>query len=180
MESSAKPVGPATAQTARGERVVDLFDRVAGRISPTWLVYPALFVCDTVLSLLISNIRLIAGFPREHAVDWATSLVRRDILAGFMIAIVIVPIIENVLLWAVARGGRAFFRSSDVAIVLAAAVLAATHLPLDAPRLTAVFCSFLLQATVISSRRLPRPFLTAWGIHVAHNALLMALLLAAR
>jgi len=157
---------------------VALFDRVAGRISPAWLVYPALFVCDSVLSLLISNIHLIAGFPRARTVDWATSLVRRDILAGFMIAIVLVPIIENVLLWAVARGGRALSRNSDVAIVLAAAVLAVTHLPLDTPRLTAVFCSFLLQATVISSHRLPSPFLTAWGIHVAHNAILMAFVLA--
>ncbi len=79
------------------------------------------------------------------------------------------PVIENGLLLALARGGRGLFRNSDVAIVIAAVVLAITHLPLDTAKLIAVFFTFLLQATVILSRRLPKPFLTAWGIHVAHD-----------
>jgi len=172
---------PSIASSAAGvapdARLVSLLARLAAPIRRAWQLYLALFIVELVPALALHALGVLwAASPRGSGA-WFSNIVRHDTGTAVFIGLATVPFIETAMVWAIARAARALFRSTDAAIVLAAFLLMLTHLPADAFSLAGIFWSFVVYATVLHWPRLPHPFIAAWGLHVAHNAVLMGIVL---
>ncbi|MGZ5570754.1 MAG: hypothetical protein ACXWF6_06440 [Usitatibacter sp.] len=156
--------------------IVESFDRAFRRLRPRWAFYAAIAAVVILPMLAVSALADLAGEPMGGSADVLHSLMTRS-GAVLLLGIVIVPLIETSLLWAVIAATAALARNTDMAIVLASAILMLLHRPGGIGRAMAIAWPFLVWGAVLLSGRFQNRthgFLAVWCLHAAHNAMVIS------
>lgn len=162
------------------ELIVEQFDRATLRLRPPWVFYAAVAAAVVLPMLAVAT---LSGFAGES--PGGAAAVLRDLKTGSgavaLLGIVVVPLIETTILWAVVASVTALARNSDLAIVLAAAILVLLHRPGGVGGAITIAWPFLAWGAVLLSRRYGKrvhAFVAVWCLHAAQNALLISIIFA--
>ncbi len=159
------------------ELIVEYFDRATRRFRSPWVFYPAVIAAVILPMLVVVTLSDLAGEPSGGSADLLRFLMTRGGPAVFIV-IVVTPLIETFMMWAVIAISISLSRNSDLAIVLSSAILMLLHRPGGVGKAIAIAWPFLVWGALLLSRRFEsraRAFVTVWCLHAAHNAVTISL-----
>jgi hypothetical protein len=162
------------------ELIVEYFDRASRRLRPPWVFYAVVMAMVILPMLALATLANLAGEPLGGAADVHRSIMSRS-GASLLLGIVIVPLIETLIMWAVIATATSLSRNSDLAIVLAAAVMVLLHYPGGIGRVITTAWPFVVWGAVLRSHRFEsraHGFLAVYCLHAVHNAMVISFIYA--
>jgi hypothetical protein len=119
---------PMVAGAIGRELIVEYFDRATRRFRSPWVFYASVIAVVILPMLAVATLSDLAGEPSGGSADVLRILLTGSGAALFL-GIVVVPLIETFIMWAVISISISLSRNSDLAIVLSSALLMLLHRP---------------------------------------------------